>query len=159
MARSRNSSEKDSHIRLLLAAFLIAFSLQLSADELKPFTTDGCSSFPDGTLKQKSLWINCCIRHDLAYWKGGTYQQRLEADLSLEQCVSKVGEPEVAKLMLAGVRVGGSPYWPTSYRWGYGWSYPRGYDALTDGEKAQVKTQLKLFELLIRGIREEILPK
>lgn len=29
--------------------------------------------------------------------------------------------------MLSGVRVGGSPYWPTKFRWGYGWSYPHGY--------------------------------
>ena len=40
--------------------------------------------------------------------------------------------------MLAGVRVGGSPYFPTSFRWGYGWSYPRWYQALTDEEKMQI---------------------
>ncbi|MGD8595188.1 MAG: hypothetical protein PVF82_20340, partial [Gammaproteobacteria bacterium] len=107
--------------------FVLASILCLSAcssDELKPFTSDGCSSFPDGTMKQQSLWLSCCVKHDLSYWKGGTYQERLEADLSLEQCVADIGEPNVAKLMLAGVRVGGSPYWPTTYRWGYGWSYP-----------------------------------
>jgi len=95
--------------------------------EIKPFTTDGCSSFPDGNIEQQSLWVNCCIRHDLAYWKGGTYEEKLQADKSLESCVTEVGEPEIAAIMLAGVRVGGSPFFPTSYRWGYGWSYPRGY--------------------------------
>jgi len=49
-----------------------------------------------------------------------------------------VGEPQIANLMLAGVRVGGSPYFPTSYRWGYGWSYSRFYKPLTEEEKLQI---------------------
>ena len=139
---------------------LLVFCTQIVvADELKPLTTDGCSSFPNGTLEQKSLWVNCCIRHDLAYWKGGTYEERLQADLSLEQCVAMVGEPRVAKLMLAGVRVGGSPYWPTTYRWGYGWSYLRGYQSLSRAEKSQVEQQLTQFELMIRSIKDEILSR
>ena len=125
------------------------------ATELKPFTTDGCSAFPDGTLDQQSLWIECCIRHDLAYWKGGTYDERLEADQSLESCVSRVGEPEIAQLMLAGVRVGGSPYFPTTYRWGYGWPYPRGYKALSKEERLEVQKMLDYFKLLIRSLSDE----
>lgn len=96
-------------------------------ETIKPFTSDGCSKFPDGTLQQETLWLSCCTEHDKAYWQGGSYQQRLDADLELRQCVSRVGEPTIAKLMLLGVRVGGSPYFPTSFRWGYGWSYPHGY--------------------------------
>lgn len=41
--------------------------------------------------------------------------------------------------MLAGVRVGGTPYLPTMFRWGYGWPYPRGYKALTDEERQQIE--------------------
>lgn len=138
---------------------LILMVLQLAActsDELKPFTSDGCSAFPDGTLQQQSLWLNCCIKHDLAYWKGGTYQERLDADLGLEQCVTGIGEPNVGKLMLAGVRVGGSPYWPTSYRWGYGWSYPRGYKALSDVERQEVRQRLSDLEMMLRSLQKEI---
>jgi hypothetical protein len=40
--------------------------------------------------------------------------------------------------MLNGVRVGGTPYLPTSFRWGYGWPYLRGYKVLTAQEKKQV---------------------
>ncbi|MBV1877320.1 MAG: hypothetical protein KUG79_06735 [Pseudomonadales bacterium] len=98
------------------------------------FTSDGCSSFPDGTLKQKDLWLTCCSAHDRAYWQGGTYDDRLQSDKALQACVQKVGEKEIALLMLAGVRVGGSPYLPTSFRWGYGWPYPRGYGELTAHE-------------------------
>ena len=139
--------------------FVLASILCLSAcssDELKPFTSDGCSSFPDGTMKQQSLWLSCCVKHDLSYWKGGTYQERLEADLSLEQCVADIGEPNVAKLMLAGVRVGGSPYWPPTYRWGYGWSYPRGYKALTAADKQKIRQRLTDLELMIRSLQREL---
>lgn len=108
------------------------------AATLSPFTTDGCSRFPDGTPAQQTLWQGCCVRHDLAYWIGGTEADRLEADQALRQCVAAVGEPSIAALMLAGVRVGGSPYFPTAYRWGYGWPYPRGYGELSGDEVAQL---------------------
>lgn len=117
------------------------------ADTLKPFTSDGCSAFPDGTFKQKELWLACCTEHDRAYWKGGTYQQRLTADEALQLCVEKVGEPQIAALMLAGVRVGGTPYFPTSFRWGYGWSYPKWYGELTPAELKQVKALSKAFNV------------
>ncbi len=109
-----------------------------NADNLKPFTSDGCSSFPDGTLEQRELWRDCCVVHDRSYWQGGTYQQRLKADQTLKQCVAKVGKPNIAKLMLAGVRVGGSPLWPTSYRWGYGWDFPKSYAELSEQEIKQI---------------------
>ncbi|WP_299199980.1 hypothetical protein [uncultured Amphritea sp.] len=121
---------------LLLILMLPGYS---GADELKPFTSDGCSSFPDGTWQENTLWLSCCKQHDRAYWKGGTYQQRLDADNRLEECVAAVGKPRTALLMLAGVRVGGGPFLPTQFRWGYGWSYPRGYGELTEEELEQVK--------------------
>jgi len=144
---------------ILKAGFaLVSICLSMSAysDELKFFTTDGCSSFPDGTIEQRSLWVSCCIRHDLAYWKGGTYNERLAADQSLKTCVSRVGEPEIANLMLAGVRVGGSPFYPMPYRWGYGWPYMRGYKPLSQQEKVQVKQKLEMLEIMIRSISSEM---
>ncbi len=110
-----------------------------AAQELKPFTSDGCSAFPDGTPLQKTLWLKCCREHDYAYWKGGTYQERLDADLALKECVKGVGKREVALLMLSGVRVGGAPLMPTPFRWGYGWSFPRYYGELTEEELKQVE--------------------
>lgn len=124
------------------------------ASELRPFTTDGCSSFPDGTLQQRTLWHNCCVRHDIEYWKGGTYEGRIIADKKLEQCVTRVGEPNIAKLMLAGVRVGGSPYWPTPYRWGYGWPYFRDYGPLNDAEQLQVQKKLNELNIMKKNIIE-----
>lgn len=104
------------------------------AADISPFTSDGCSSFPDGTFAQQELWLACCEAHDYTYWKGGTYSDRVSADKALEACVAATGEPEIALLMLTGVRVGGTPYLPTKFRWGYGWPYLRGYKELTDKE-------------------------
>ena len=107
--------------------------------ELKAFQSDGCSSFPDGTLFEQNLWLGCCETHDYEYWKGGTSDQKEQSDKDLESCVSKVGEPTIAALMLTGVTIGGSPYIPTSYRWGYGWPYPKGYGKLTKIELQQIE--------------------
>ena len=127
----------SSRFNILLIVLVQAMSAQ--AEELKPFSSDGCSAFPDGTLTQNDLWLTCCQEHDFAYWKGGTYQERLTSDKELEACISKVGEPEIALLMLAGVRVGGSPFFPTQFRWGYGWPYPRFYREHTKQELEQIK--------------------
>jgi hypothetical protein len=109
------------------------------AADIAPFRSDGCSSFPDGTPRHRDLWLECCTAHDRAYWVGGTRAERAAADEDLRRCVARVGEPEIGRVMLAGVRVGGSPYWPTEFRWGYGWPWPRGYGALSDEEREQVR--------------------
>lgn len=138
-------------LRLILKLFFSIFSTCIFfvcyANTLKPFTSDGCSAFPDGTFKQKQLWLTCCEKHDFDYWKGGTYEDRVKSDNNLKQCVSEVGEPEVALLMLAGVRVGGTPYLPTNFRWGYGWPYPKGYGELTPQELEQVEKLSALLNL------------
>lgn len=118
-----------------------------STGTLKPFRSDGCSLFPDGTRGNRNLWLKCCIEHDKAYWRGGTREERLAADKALEACVASCGEPAIARLMKNGVRAGGSPYWPTWFRWGYGWNYPRGYRPLTPEEKARADELLKSCEL------------
>ncbi|WP_444940601.1 FAD-binding oxidoreductase [Microbulbifer sp. ZKSA004] len=119
--------------------FISLLSLEAFAQEIEPFTTDGCSAFPDGTFDQQELWLDCCIAHDYAYWKGGTYEEREQADKDLEGCVAGTGEEEVALMMLLGVRVGGTPFLPTPFRWGYGWPYLRGYKALSPVELQAIK--------------------
>ncbi len=89
------------------------------------------------------------MSHDLAYWKGGTEEERLQADEALKTCVANVGELKIAEVMLAGVRVGGTPYLPTSFRWGYGWSESRGYKALSIEEKQEVVDKLKVLRSMI----------
>lgn len=121
--------------------FLIVFiflPITVIAAEISPFTSDGCSAFPDGTFEETKLWLMCCKNHDRAYWQGGSYQDRLDADKQLQECVAEVGEPEIASLMLAGVRVGGTPFLPTKFRWGYGWPFLRGYKTLSESELTQI---------------------
>ncbi len=129
---------------LAVLASLLGFTAATAsaAQSLRPFTSDGCSVFPDGTWQQQQLWLPCCVAHDLAYWQGGTEAQRLAADEAMQQCVSSIGEPEIASVMLAGVRVGGTPFLPTSFRWGYGWSEFRGYQALSGEEMSVVAKSL-----------------
>ena len=108
-------------------------------NRLADFSTDGCSQFPEGTHAHKDLWHQCCTEHDKKYWAGGSAEDRMSADEALHACVKSVGKPEIAALMLAGVRVGGSPWWPTTFRWGYGWPYTHGYSVLTPEELEQVR--------------------
>ena len=124
--------------RRLFVLLMLIVAGPASADELADFTSDGCSSFPDGTVKQRRLWRSCCVVHDLAYWIGGSRDERVSADLALRECVAQVGEPTIAELMLVGVRVGGTPWWPARFRWGYGWSYGRGYEEVGEDEKDMV---------------------
>lgn len=130
------------YIILLILCGLSSFNITANELNLKPFTSDGCSSFPDGTIEHNELWLHCCRAHDVDYWQGGTKAQRLASDQRLRACVTKVGQPTIAALMLVGVRVGGTPYLPTSYRWGYGWPYPRFYDALSTLELKLIQQEL-----------------
>ena len=91
-------------------------------------------------------WCSCCFLHDLAYWRGGTAIERETADRNLKACVQqKTGDAALAKIMYEGVRFGGSPYFYNWYRWGYGWSYDRKYQALTMHEKALAEEQEKRY--------------
>lgn len=88
-------------------------------------------------------WCDCCLEHDIAYWQGGTKEQRLRADGELRDCVlKKTGNQTLAEAMYQGVRFGGSPYFYNWYRWGYGWSYKRKYQELTPEEQALVNEKL-----------------
>lgn len=122
----------------LSAALFAALAGCQSAPALQPFSTDGCSMFPDHALRGPADWCSCCVAHDLAYWRGGTEAERLAADQELQRCVQdSAHDPQLAAAMFAGVRAGGAPDFPTSYRWGYGWPYGRGYAPLAAREEAQ----------------------
>ncbi len=94
---------------------------ELSGTPTTPFFTDGCSMWPDGN------WQECCVTHDIVYWCGGTYEQRMNADHELRECVSENFYDWMGWLMEVGVWPGGSAWLPTPFRWGYGHKYPAGY--------------------------------
>lgn len=103
--------------------------------QLKPFVSDGCSYWPEGTQSNKTKWIRCCIVHDLAYWQGGSELQKEQVDKEFNNCIEKVEGELMADLMETGVEWGGTPRFQTDFRWGYGWNYNRGYLPLTKKEK------------------------
>ena len=123
---------------LLTMFFVIAVMSCGKSPTLSPFTSDGCSLFPDKSIITQSNWCSCCLKHDVAYWRGGTKAERAIADLELKKCVeAKTGNAALATLMYEGVRAGGSPYFVNWYRWGYGWGYERKYQSLTPEEEAR----------------------
>ncbi len=126
----------------------LLFSLFLSgvaySADLAPFSSDGCSLFPDRAVIGQADWCDCCVKHDLAYWRGGTEAERLQADQALQACVQeKTGDSKLAQLMYLGVRSAGGPYHYTPYRWGYGWPFGRRYQALSEKEEQLVRHLLK----------------
>lgn len=122
------------------AGVAVALALTLAGcagtHELKAFTSDGCSLFPDRAPAGGADWCECCLAHDRAYWRGGTEAERAAADDALRACVLRTtGDARLADAMHAGVRAGGTPALPTWFRWGYGWQYDRGYAPLTPAER------------------------
>jgi hypothetical protein len=119
---------------------LISWAALVSCGEpssLSPFTSDGCSLFPDRSPISTDDWCSCCLEHDVAYWRGGTENQREAADMELRRCIeARTGDAALATLMYRGVRAGGSPYFVNGYRWGYGWGIERTYQALTPEEES-----------------------
>lgn len=90
----------------------------------KAFTTDSCS-----------LWLNdfigndftdICIEHDMKYWKGGSAEDRKDADIKLRESINRE-VPFMGDIMYAVVRVFGHPLIPAPWRWGYGFEYPYRY--------------------------------
>lgn len=137
----------------LLVILLLAFGTSLyHLKSLKPdgqlseFSSDGCSLFPDSALIGPEDWCECCLDHDIAYWKVGSEAARLAADEALRKCVlERTGNAQLAEAMYLGVRMGGSPYFKNWYRWGYGWSYERKYQTLTQKEKTLAAKKLVAF--------------
>lgn len=128
------SSRYQYSFAILLLAMLPAAR---AADmELQPFSSDGCSAFLNRSpMDRKKDWCMCCFNHDLAYWRGGSAEERLKADEVLKACVmEKTNNPALADAMFNAVRVGGAPEFLTTYRWAYGWPMGRNYTALSTEE-------------------------
>lgn len=84
----------------------------------RPFKTDQCSMWVDGS------WGRCCVDHDMDYWCGGSYCERLASDARLAACVTRKAGP-MGPVMFLGVQAGGWDFLPTPFRWGYGRVWPR----------------------------------
>ncbi len=80
---------------------------------MRPFQTDGCTLFPEGS------YSHCCIVHDKDYWRGRSIAGRDEADNRFYQCIKKESEL-LAQIMYWGVRVGHYSPIKLEHKWGWG---------------------------------------
>ncbi len=132
-------------VPVLFILLLLTSGSALGEDIIDEFFFDGCSSIaPEGPSYDPNLWCECCLIHDVSYWKGGSWKERRNADKELGECVAeKTGNKALGFLFYSGVRAGGSPYVNTPYRWGYGWKFGRGYKKLTDVQKQEANMLLE----------------
>lgn len=78
-------------------------------------------------LNRPPPWEGCCDTHDRFYAQGGSVWRRLVVDAALRRCVVRNGSPAWAWAMWVAVRLGGWPFWPVSWRWGFELPYGCGY--------------------------------
>ncbi len=119
----RLSNEETIMKVILFILFMITSSLSTTifASEITPFHTDGCSSYPNGTIKHPNLWVHCCIAHDIRYWIGGSRKDKKNADTELNRCVAQVTSQLHGSLMEIGVEIGGEPInEKIPWRWAFG---------------------------------------
>ena len=107
------------------------------------FISDGCSHFFDGDYR------DCCVEHDLDYYKGGSFKERRASDKRLYRCVKRRKgwrNRFRASIMYLGVRAVGVSFLPTPFRWGFGRNQlkkaaleAKGAEALAHESPAEIK--------------------
>lgn len=131
------------NIFILLVSLISFKTYANSTQPLKPFLTDYCTAYPEGTRDQPDLWKHCCIEHDLYFWAGGSRDDRKETDLRLKTCVEATGEVEIARLIYAAVTIGGaSPIRFKTKEWGHAFEGRERYLSLSVDETTMVMNQL-----------------
>lgn len=142
-----------------LSAILIYFSFSFAyAGQLKPFESDACTMFSNGTVTQPKLWEHCCFEHDLRYWFGGSKSDVDASDLELRSCVKKVAGQRWANLIYNGVRTGHSSPVKSKYAWSWGWDPSRDLNPLSNEEIEYVKSELSKLPL-DNKFRDEFIQK
>ena len=126
------------------AAFRSCLLAAPRTDEILPFSTDGCSLVPP--FLEKPAWRACCIQHDIAYWRGGQREERLQADLALKHCFAQAGDPYWGAVFYRAVRLAGGPDSAAYYRWAYGWPFYMGYDALNTAQQRSASEALDAYQ-------------
>lgn len=93
--------------------------------ELPPiaFYQDGCTAFPDWLPMHN--FYEACLNHDIAYWLGGTEEERVLANQVLADQVRSLEPlgPFLAPIMYTAVQYGGNNWisYQLGSEWGYGW--------------------------------------
>lgn len=108
------------YIMLIVLIYSFSASAFSSSRIVKNFCTDGCTSVNDLDPE----FIHCCVSHDLAYYKGGTIQEKDKADASLRVCIQQSTsgfDLFSSSFGVATTDFGGEG----ETGWGYGWGSTR----------------------------------
>ena len=127
--------------------FILTSSDVYAEYKLKPFATDGCTLFVDGTPRKPGLWRSCCVTHDLRYWFGGSQMDMDSADLSLKSCVQNLAGESWARTIYTGVRAGHYSPIKNKTAWSWGWVTKREKIPLNEMEIIVAKAELRLLKL------------
>lgn len=113
---------------------------------LRPFVTDYCTGFPEGTRNHPELWKHCCVEHDLHFWAGGCRVARRQSDRRIYECIRDSGAPGIARLMYLGIRLGSiSPIKIKKKKWGNAWTDGRGdFRSLTAGDIDLIEREFRM---------------
>lgn len=115
----QNAVAVFSILLILSVAFPRVALAQIGSDDLLPDgrKSDGCTLIGGDEFKP------CCVVHDREYFFGGTVKERRKADNRLFKCIRErktLGARLAAPFIWLGVRIGGLPFLPTPFRWGFG---------------------------------------
>jgi hypothetical protein len=119
-------------------------SLFASDVKLKPFVTDFCTNYPEGTKEEPDLWKHCCLIHDLYFWAGGSKEDRTNADKELKECIEATGATQIARLVYLAVRAGS--YSPIKYpdkKWSNGWTDRQDFGPLSFEELQFIENEIQ----------------
>ena len=131
------------NLKFLIVIFLLNSCVVIAASDLRPFKTDYCTAFPEGTISQPDLWKHCCLIHDLHFWAGGTRKERDLMDINFKECIAETGMPRTAEMMYQAVRAGShSPFQFKGKHWGNGWREKAYYEKLKVENVNQVESIL-----------------
>lgn len=139
-------------VKIFIFSILIQSSYAGTVSTLKPFETDGCTMFLDGTKEKPELWKHCCTYHDIRYWYGGTMKAQALSDIKLKQCVEKVAGPKWASLIYTGVRAGHYSPIKNKYAWAWGWTPKRDKEPLSTNDLTYVKQELLKLKESIKDV-------
>lgn len=136
---------KNLKLLTLIGFFFTAPGLK-AADTLKPFITDGCTMFVDGTSSKPGLWRSCCVEHDLRYWYGGTESELDLADDQIKECVEKIAGKSWARVIYTGIRAGHYSPIKNKYQWSWGWNQKKEKIPLTTEENTYVVSEIRALQ-------------